>query len=135
MKKCKSNSEKIWTVWKKGKSNGEMIWKIQKKIVKRYGNYIRLTILPYHFKFLPYVSQFSSVFSKSFHTSTYISSIFSKSFHISSIFSISFHNFLVKWYWKYWRKVSWNMKWYGKYGRKASWIVKRYENMEERKVE
>jgi hypothetical protein len=41
MKKCKSNSEKIWTVWKKGKSNGEMIWKIQKKIVKRYGNYGR----------------------------------------------------------------------------------------------
>ena len=48
----------------------------------------------------------------------------------------------MKWFGKYWRKVSrivkrhekygrnpsWNVKWYGKYGRKASRIVKRYGN-------
>jgi hypothetical protein len=32
--KGKSNSEKIWTIWKKNKLNGEKIWKIQKKFVK-----------------------------------------------------------------------------------------------------
>jgi hypothetical protein len=67
----------------------------------------------------------SSIFSISFHFSTYFSSIFSISFHISSIFSISFHNFLL-YFRKYRRKVSWNVKWYGKYGRKVSWNVKWY---------
>jgi hypothetical protein len=41
----------------------------------------------------------SSIFSKSFHNSTYFSSTFSISFHystyFSSIFSLSFHNFLL----------------------------------------
>ena len=37
MEESKSNSEKIWTMWKKGKLKCEMIWKIwkiQTKIVK-----------------------------------------------------------------------------------------------------
>jgi hypothetical protein len=38
----------------------------------------------------------------------------------------------VKWYGKYWRKVSWNVKWYGKYGRK---VWNDMENMEERQVD
>jgi hypothetical protein len=41
----------------------------------------------------------SSIFSNSFHYSTYLSSIFSISYHystyFSAIFSISFHNFLL----------------------------------------
>ena len=41
MEESKSNSDKIWTIWKKGKLNSEKIWKIQKNIVKRYGNYER----------------------------------------------------------------------------------------------
>ena len=31
LSKKKSNSDKIWTIWKKGKFNSEMIWKIWKK--------------------------------------------------------------------------------------------------------
>ena len=31
LSKTKSNSDKIWTIWKKGKFNSEMIWKIWKK--------------------------------------------------------------------------------------------------------
>jgi hypothetical protein len=30
-KKGKSNSDKVWKIWKKDKSNSEMIWKIWKK--------------------------------------------------------------------------------------------------------
>ena len=43
--KGKSNSDKIWTIWKKGKwqkvkLNSEMIWKIWKKSKwKTYGKY------------------------------------------------------------------------------------------------
>ena len=44
-KKCKSNSEMIWTIWKKGMLNSEKIWKIWKKIVKKYGNYERKKIV------------------------------------------------------------------------------------------
>ena len=29
--KGKSNSDKIWTIWKKGKLNSEKIWKIRKQ--------------------------------------------------------------------------------------------------------
>jgi hypothetical protein len=103
-KKGKLNSEKIWKIQKKSRLNSEKIWKIQEKIVKWYGKY-GSNVKWYG----PIISQFSSVFSKSFHYSTYLSSIFSISFHIStclssifsisfhisSIFSISFHNFLL----------------------------------------
>jgi hypothetical protein len=70
--------------------------------------------LPF-FHILQIISLFSSIFSISFHISTYFSSMFSISFHYSTYFSsISF------------RKVSRNVKWYGKYGRKVSRIVIRY---------
>ena len=31
LKQKKSNSDKIWTIWKKDKFNSEIIWKIWKK--------------------------------------------------------------------------------------------------------
>jgi hypothetical protein len=79
---------------------------------------------PYHFTI-------SSVFSTSFHSSTWVSSIFFISFHystyFSSVFSLSFHYFLlyfpnlftILWkiceksklkcemIWKLWKKISW----------------------------
>jgi hypothetical protein len=54
--------------------NSEKIGKIWKNIVKWYGKYGRQASPIY----------FSSVFSKSFHYSTWVSSIFSKSFHYST---------------------------------------------------
>ena len=55
MEERKSNSDKIWTIWKKGKLkskmilkiwkkselNSDKIWKIQEKIVKKQGKYRR----------------------------------------------------------------------------------------------
>jgi hypothetical protein len=38
-KKCKLNCEIIWKIRKKDKSNSDKIWTIWKKIVKRYGKY------------------------------------------------------------------------------------------------
>ena len=35
---------------------------------------------------------------------------------------------ILKWYWKYGRKVSLNVKWYGKYGRK---LVEKWNDMED----
>jgi hypothetical protein len=113
------NSEKIWKIWQKPKLDSEKIWKIQKKIVKW---------------------QFSSIFSISFHISTYF----------SSLLSLSFHNFLLYFpnlitiklnsekIWTLWKKSKlksekiWKIqkkivKKLGKYRGKVTWIVKRYE--------
>jgi hypothetical protein len=57
-KKGKLNSEKIWIIWKKPKLNSEQIfWKYRRKV--------------------NWISQFSSVFSKSDHYSTCLSSLIS----------------------------------------------------------
>jgi hypothetical protein len=89
------------------------------------------------------ISQFSSIYSISFHISTSLSSILSISyhystyfssisFHISSIFFISFYNKIWKIEkkivkrWKIWKKSRLNSVWYEKYGRKVSWNVKWY---------
>jgi hypothetical protein len=58
------------------------------------------------FHIFPIISQFSSVFSKSYYYSTWV----------CSLFFISFHNST---------RVSWIVKRFGKYRRKLSWIVKR----------
>ena len=41
-KKDKLKCEMIWKIWKKGNSNSDKIWTIQKNIVKRYGKHRRL---------------------------------------------------------------------------------------------
>jgi hypothetical protein len=59
--------------------------------VRLYCDFIKIFLIFHIF------SQFSSVFSKSFHYSTFLSSIFSISFHISTypsaIFYLTFHNY------------------------------------------
>jgi hypothetical protein len=82
MENTKENSEKIWKIWKKGKLNSE-------KIVKIWENFIItlfisiITFLtkvchhlhhPLFFRIFHIISQFSSVFSRSFHYSTDFSS-------------------------------------------------------------
>jgi hypothetical protein len=93
------------------------------------------SIFPYHFTFqltfLPYfhiISQFPSIFSTSFHYSTYFSPVIWKPSWIVKRYGKCGRKVggIVKWYGKYGRKVSSNVKWYGKYGRSPSWIVKRY---------
>jgi hypothetical protein len=65
-------------------------------------------------------SLFNWLFFHNFHTILQFSSVFSKSFHYSTYFS--FIIFISK-FGKYGRKISWRVKRYGKYERKASRIV------------
>jgi hypothetical protein len=67
------NSEKIWKIWKKGKLNSEKIWKIWKKS-RVHSEKIFLPYFPNLFTIQP---GGSSIFSISFHYSTWVSSIFS----------------------------------------------------------
>jgi hypothetical protein len=105
--KPKFNSEKKWKIQKKSKLNSEKIWKIWKKIVKSH-----------------IISQFSSVFSISFHNFLpYLPCLFT----IQLTFLLYFPFFEKKWkiqkksklnsekIWKIWKKI---VKRYGKYRRK-----------------
>jgi hypothetical protein len=76
-------------------------------------------------------------FFHNFHIFSQFSSVFSLSFHYFLPYFSSLFTWIVKRYGKYRRKVSWIVKWYekiwkkivkwyGKYGKKVSWIVIRY---------
>jgi hypothetical protein len=84
-----SNSERILDIWKKDKLNGEMIWKIQKNIVKKT---VKIQKKSKVFHIFHIISQFSSVFSISYHSNLAIFHIF----HIISQFCfVFFHIFLL----------------------------------------
>jgi hypothetical protein len=83
----------IWKIWKKGKLNSEKIrkiWKQESWIVIRfvyflpYFSIFSLFILLF-FHIFHIISQFSSVFSKSFHYSTCLSSIISISLDMENM--------------------------------------------------